>query len=80
MATQLEQAKIQVKETTPVLTVISPVAMPVKPSKPRKMMLLAAFTFLGLVAGSGYVLVRPMVAEFLGSMRDEERKRKEGNA
>lgn len=54
--------------------------MPVKPSKPRKMMLLAAFTFLGLVAGSGYVLVRPMVAEFLGSMRDEERKRKEGNA
>ncbi len=80
MATQLEQAKIQVKETTPVLTVISPVAMPVKPSKPRTMMLLAAFTFLGLVAGSGYVLVRPMVAEFLGSMRDEERKRKEGNA
>ena len=55
--------------------------MPVKPSKPRKMMLLAAFTFLRsgrrqrLCAG-----LRPMVAEFLGSMRDEERKRKEGNA
>lgn len=72
LATQLEQAKIQVKENTPVLTVINPVTMPVKPSKPRRMLILFGFTFLGGIAGCGYVLSSPLFREAFGSTRKKE--------
>ena len=67
LASQLEQAKISVKETTPVLTVIKPVTIPYKKSKPQRSMILAAFTFLGAVLGMGCVLLLPVVAEITGS-------------
>lgn len=67
LATQLEQAKISVKETTPMLTIISPVTVPYKKSKPQRAMILIAFTFLGVVAGMGCVLLIPTVAEITGS-------------
>lgn len=67
LATQLEQAKISVKETTPILTVINPVTVPYKKSKPQRAMILFAFTFLGAVAGMGCVLLLPTVAEITGS-------------
>lgn len=69
LALQLEQAKIKVKETTPILTVINPVTVPYKKSKPQRAMILVAFTFLGAVAGMGCVLVIPTVAEIVGSER-----------
>ena len=72
MATQLEQAKIQVKDTTPILTVIDPVSMPIKPSKPRKMMILVGFTFLGGVAACGYVLIAPTLREAFASARRKD--------
>lgn len=63
MAAQVERAKIQVKENTPVFTMIDPVTLPIKPSKPRRMLTLIGFTFLGLMAACGYVLFRPVVQE-----------------
>lgn len=69
LAMQLEQAKIKVKETTPILTVINPVTVPYKKSKPQRAMILMAFTFLGAVAGMGCVLVMPIVGEIVGSER-----------
>lgn len=66
LAQRVEQAKINVKETTPVLTVIKPVTVPRQKSKPRRAMILFAFTFLGAVAGMGTVLVLPTVAEITG--------------
>ncbi len=63
MAAQLERAKIQVKETTPVFTMIDPVTLPNKPSKPRRMMTLVGFTFLGILAACGYVLLKPTVQQ-----------------
>lgn len=69
LAMQLEQAKIKVKETTPILTVINPVTVPYKKSKPQRAMILMAFTFLGAVAGMGCVLVMPIVADIVGSER-----------
>ena len=69
LASQLEQAKISVKETTPVLTVIKPVTVPYKKSKPQRSMILAAFTFLGAVLGMGCVLLLPVVAEITGSQK-----------
>lgn len=69
LAQQVEQAKISVKETTPILTVIKPVTVPYKKSKPQRAMILFAFTFLGAVAGMGCVLLVPTVAEIVGSER-----------
>lgn len=66
LAQRVEQAKINVKETTPVLTVIKPVTVPRQKSKPRRAMILFAFTFLGAVAGMCTVLVLPTVAEITG--------------
>lgn len=48
------------------LTVINPVTVPRQKSKPRRAMILFAFTFLGAVAGMGTVLVLPTVAEITG--------------
>lgn len=69
LATQLEQAKINVKETTPILTVIRPVTVPYKKSKPQRAMILLAFTFLGFAAGAGLVLVSQTLAQFVGEER-----------
>jgi uncharacterized protein involved in exopolysaccharide biosynthesis len=67
LASQLEQAKISVKETIPVLTIINPVTVPFKKSKPQRAMILFAFTFLGVAAGAGGVLILPTVAQILGN-------------
>lgn len=69
LAQQVEQAKISVKETTPILTVIKPVTVPYKKSKPQRAMILAAFTFLGAVVGMGGVLLLPAIGEIFGSER-----------
>lgn len=69
LAMQLEQAKIKVKETIPILTIIKPVTVPYKKTKPQRAMILMAFTFLGVVAGMGCVLVLPTVGEIVGSER-----------
>ena len=69
LATQLEQAKINVKETTPILTVINPVTIPLEKSKPRRSIILFGWTFFGVVLGMGAVLVLPSVAEIIGSKR-----------
>ena len=69
LAQQVEQAKISVKETAPILTVIKPVTVPYQKSKPQRAMILFAFTFLGAVAGMGGVLLIPAVAEIVGSER-----------
>ena len=57
LAKQLEQAKLQVKRDTPVLTVVQPVTVPSKPSNSRAKTLIA-WTFLGFVLGCGIVLAR----------------------
>lgn len=69
LAMQLEQAKIKVKETVPILTIINPVTVPYKKTKPSRAMILIAFTFLGGVAGMGCVLGIPYLVELFGIER-----------
>ena len=57
LAKQLEQAKLQVKRDTPVLTVIQPVTVPSKPSNSRSKTLIV-WTFLGFILGCGWVLAK----------------------
>lgn len=55
LAQQLEQARIKVKEDTPVFSIIQPVVVPHEKSKPKRTMILAIWIFLGIVVGTGWV-------------------------
>lgn len=64
-AQRLQLAKAKVQETAPVYVVVQPATVPLKPSKPSKMLILVGFIFLGFVASSAYVLFgRDIVASF----------------
>ena len=67
LAKQMETQKIQVKEDTPVFTIIEPVAVPLDKSKPKRPMILIIWTFLGGIVGVGMVFGK----EFLGSVRKQ---------
>jgi uncharacterized protein involved in exopolysaccharide biosynthesis len=58
LANQLESAKIQVTEDTPVFSVIQPVTVPLDAEKPRKMLIIAVFVVLGIMAGIAWVFVK----------------------
>jgi LPS O-antigen subunit length determinant protein (WzzB/FepE family) len=55
LAKQLETQKIQVKEDTPIFTIIEPVSIPIEKSKPKRAIILIVWTFLGCVVGVGVV-------------------------
>jgi len=76
LARQLEQAKISVKESTPVLTVIDPVVVPHEKSAPRKAIILMAFILLGLAASFGWVFGKPYWDEIVVFVKEEKN---EGN-
>ncbi len=65
LAKQLEQAKIQVKEETPVFSIIQPVQIPIKKSKPNRPLILIVWTFLGGIIGVGIILGK----EFFGAIK-----------
>lgn len=69
LAKQLEQAKLTVKETKPVLTVIEPVVVPTQKSAPRRSIILVSFVFLGIVIGTGWVLVKPFLSTVLQDVK-----------
>ncbi|MDE5611116.1 MAG: lipopolysaccharide biosynthesis protein, partial [Odoribacter sp.] len=67
LAKQREQANIQVKEDTPIFTIVEPVTVPNEPFKPKRALILIAFVFLGGFVGIGLVLVLPFVAQISGN-------------
>lgn len=66
LAKQREQANIQVKETTPIFTVVDPVTVPIERTKPKRGLICIAFTILGGFIGMGLVLVLPFIAKISG--------------
>ena len=65
LAQQLEQARIQVKEDTPVFSVLKPVTVPLEDNASGATTL-AIFIFLGLVVSVGWVLGK----ELLGTVKE----------
>ena len=55
LATQLEQAKIRVKEETPVFTVLEPVQVPIGKSAPKRKIIMIVSLFLGGLMGLGLI-------------------------
>ncbi|MEQ9297719.1 MAG: GNVR domain-containing protein [Cyclobacteriaceae bacterium] len=58
LATQLENAKIKVKEQTPVLTILEPAAVPVEKSSPKRLIILISSALLGMLMAVSIVLFR----------------------
>lgn len=56
LSMQLEKAKIKVKDSSPVLTVVQPSVVPNKRTKPKRFMILFTFAFLGVFFSSSYVI------------------------
>jgi uncharacterized protein involved in exopolysaccharide biosynthesis len=67
LAKQLETQQIQVKEDTPVFTVLKPVSVPIEKSKPNRPLILIIWTFLGGIIGIGMVFGK----EFLDSLKKQ---------
>ena len=69
LASQVEQAKLQVNKDTPVFITIQPVTIPYERSAPKRSLIVIVFAFLGLVLSSGFVLVKEPAKEILKSVR-----------
>jgi len=62
LAKQLETQKIKVKENTPVFTIIEPVLIPLNPSKPKRVMIIMIWTFIGGIFGVGLVFWKGFIS------------------
>ncbi|MDE5417234.1 Wzz/FepE/Etk N-terminal domain-containing protein [Labilibaculum sp. DW002] len=67
LAKQLETQKIQVKEDTPIFTVIQPTSIPIKPSSQSKLLTLVIFCFLGGIVG----VVTVFAKKLIGTLKNE---------
>jgi capsule polysaccharide export protein KpsE/RkpR len=61
LAQQMEQARIQVKEDTPVFSVIKPVIIPFEKSSPNRPMILIIWTFLGGIIALGWIFGKELL-------------------
>ena len=69
LASQVEQAKLQVNEDTPVFTTIKPVTIPFERSAPKRSLIVIVFVFLGLVLSAAYVLVKEPISDIIKSIK-----------
>ena len=73
---QLQMAKAKVQEETPVYTIISPATVPMRPSAPRRGLILVGFTFLGFIGAVAWILLfRPLRDTIKAEETEEDRKK-----
>ena len=69
LAKQIEQAEIQVKKDTPILTIVQPVEVPDKRSSPKRLLNLIILMFLSIVISSSWILIREPLKEVLTQIK-----------
>ena len=70
-AQQVQLARAKVQENTPVYAVIDPATVPVRPSAPRRALILIGFVFLAFVTCSAWILFgKPMWESFKSKSDD----------
>jgi capsular polysaccharide biosynthesis protein len=69
LATQVEQAKLQVSKDTPVFTTIKPVTVPFERTAPKRSQLVIIFLFLGFIFSSVYIILKEPVIKILKSIK-----------
>lgn len=80
VASQLQMARAKIQEAKPVFAVVNPARVPVKPSAPRKMIILVATVFLGVVCACAWILFGESIwnefkAKAIVPAEDEEKKK-----
>lgn len=74
-AQQVQVAKAKVQENTPVYATVTPATVPIKPTSPRKALILVGFVFLAFVACSAWILYgKPLVEEMKEKKKAEKGK------
>jgi uncharacterized protein involved in exopolysaccharide biosynthesis len=77
-AQQLQAAKAKVMEITPVYAVVQPATVPLRPEKPKKMIILIGFVFMAFVGTSAWILFgRNVLDMFKGKKVDSEASKEE---
>jgi uncharacterized protein involved in exopolysaccharide biosynthesis len=74
LAQQLEQAQIQVKEDTPVFSIVKPVTVPLEKSKPNRPMILVIWTFLGGIVAIGWIFGKQFLATVKTKWNEESKE------
>jgi len=64
LSRQREQAKISVRETTPLLTVVEPVVLPFTKSSPNRLKIILLLTMVALFVGVLRILITPFIKEY----------------
>lgn len=75
LAQQLEQARIRVKEDTPVFSIIQPVTVPIEKSKPNRPLILIIWVFMGGVVSVAWIFGK----EYLAGIKKEWHKEETEN-
>lgn len=80
-AQQVQRAQAKVQEALPVYAVITPATVPIKPSKPRKALILIGFTFIAFVACAAWIqFLKPMVAEYKLKAQEKGKEKSESES
>jgi len=69
LAKQIEQAEIQVKKDTPILTIVQPVEVPDEPSSPKRLLNLIIVMFLSIIISSSWILIKDPLKEVLAQIK-----------
>ena len=69
LASQVEQAKLQVNKDTPVFATIQPVTIPFGKSSPKRLLIVVVFAFVGFIISVGYVLVKKPLIKIIQSIK-----------
>ena len=69
LASQVEQAKLQVNKDTPVFTTIKPVTIPFKKSSPSRIFTVMIFLFIGFTISIGYVILKESIIKIIKSIK-----------
>lgn len=73
---QVQAAKAKVQENTPVYATVTPATVPIRPTSPRKPLILVGFVFLAFVACSAWILFgKPLYEEM--KQKNKENKNEE---
>ena len=68
---QVQNAKSRVQETTPVYTEITPATVPIRPTSPRKGLIIGGCAFLAVVACCAWILFgTPLVEEYKNKAKE----------
>jgi uncharacterized protein involved in exopolysaccharide biosynthesis len=71
LAKEQERQQLKVKEDTPVFTILEPVSIPNKKSKPERAMIIFTFSFLGFILGVTIVLTETYFKNLRKKLKDK---------